>query len=199
MWQSSGSTGIQRQLRRCKGPWIHVLAETRPDNDRDWTWPLMFMHETSLEFRVLRGHSMRTVDQALSELGAVWQVPTFGYYIRDVWDGMENLSWLASLEGLGDRRPFADAYVQFIADADVLLDKEYERTSVRSFFKFLHDLGQQWAAAADYGVFHRPPTPFHTILHVLPNDRDMIWSKLEDARSRLPEIDFDEISTAGNG
>lgn len=186
----------RRRLRKLVPPWVHLVAHT-PEDRSSFTWPLCDESQIAIEFRTVRGSSMRDQDGLFAELSAAWQFPPyFGWNWNALDECINDLDWLAWLEGIHHMRPHPDVFVMLISDASQLLMHEDE-AAFNAFVHLLHNAGEEWAHRTEYLNATRArmgPRGFHSILQVAPGGREHMVERLRRACEEYPDVVFDEIA-----
>ncbi len=151
-------------LLKKREPWVHlvVMPEAEMD-DLGRTAPL----DAGAVVRVVRGRNCTIARDLFKEWGAALQFPS---YFGENWDAFEEC--LLDLEWLP-----AKGYVFILTNAHLILRNSPQELHV--FTDILNHAAGVWnGTLQEEEESARPPTPFHLVLHTLPEQE-------ADTRTRL--------------
>lgn len=164
---------IEKQLMSMEEPFLHLAISSEEDFcqlARGW----LFKDEPKAVARIVRGKKSRTLDNLYDEFAAAFQFPC---YFGENWPAfgecVNDLEWLPG-----------EGYFVFVSNVNNMLVNDDEDFKI--LVRILLDAAKDWAKGRHYNDFPTEPTPFHIIVHCLPE-------KASEVKTRFSRIGVESI------
>jgi RNAse (barnase) inhibitor barstar len=150
-----------------RAPWLHALVADHATLT-NLAWAAQSNAPSALNgqvvVRLVRGKKMRSFQDMYDEFAAALQFPLyFGENLAALDECLTDLEWLPG-----------SGFILVVSDANEMLADEGNH-AFEQMIALLADVAETWnTQGIDTGLGHRPPTPFHVLIHVTSGQEDVL-------------------------